>query len=289
MSGSGSESESDPEAETENGTETEVDVQSIVEEIANRSEDLDDRLAALKRAVIEGDDDSEVMDVAEDLWDVLVEIQELLETIDFEEVPEAIDFDELAENIDVEEVPEGLLDEDEAAIELENVHEAINLRELWDAVDLTDLRQQKRELDDAVEDVTGDGSEDGEDDLIGVNDVVDMGMGEGEGANVQFDAETCQEAIQDTIEKAAEKFRSLLLDTHDKLRVLYEANQEKLGQPGRHPDSRNPTATSTLPPGPLPDSASTRTSTVPSQVRHSKVKNSRRIYGRRFEEGDRDE
>lgn len=272
---------------SETETETEADTESVqgsaIEQLVDRSADLDERLAALKRAIIEGDDESEIMDTADDLWDVLDQIQDLLETIDFEEVPEAIDLDELSENVEVEDVPEGLLDENEEAIELDNVREAINLRELWGAVDLTDLRREKRELENAIDDVTGDETE-GEDDLLGMNNVLDS-----QGANVQFDAEARQAEIEDLIENAVRKFRSLLLETHDKLRVLYETNQEKLGQPGRQPDSRNPTATSTLPPGPIPDSASTRASTVPSQVKYSDVKNPRRIYGRRFEEGERDE
>lgn len=264
-------------------TEAEAAQESDIEQLVDRSADLDERLAALKRAIIEGDDETDIVEAADDLWDVLDETVDLLETIDFEEVPEAIDLNELSEEVDVEDVPEGLLNEDETAIELDTVREAINLRELWDAVDLTDLREEKRELENAVDDVTGDETED-EDDLLGMNNVLDS-----QGANVQFDAEARQAAIQEKIEDAVEKFRSLLLETHDKLRVLYEANQEKLGQPGRQPDSRNPTATSTLPPGPIPDSASTRASTVPSQVKYSNVKNPRRIYGRRFEEGEDDE
>lgn len=247
--------------------------------------ELGKRIAALKTSIVEGDDEPEILDTADDLWDVLDETEDLLETIDFEEVPDVIDFEDLPETVDVENVPEGVLDEDEEAIELETVREAINLRELWDAADLTELREEKQDLEDAVDDVTENGDGAGDDELIEVGDVV----GTGQGANVEFDAEDRQAAIQDTIENAVEKFRSLLLETHDKLRVLYEANQQKLGQPGRQPDSRNPTAASTLPPGPIPDSASTRASTVPSEVRYSNVDNPRRIYGRRFEEGETDE
>ncbi|WP_336344904.1 hypothetical protein [Halalkalicoccus ordinarius] len=272
-----------------------------VEQLAEHSETIGRLLTDLKRAIVEDDDQTDLIELAEDLWDVLDETQDVLETIDFEEVPEAIDLEELGENVDIEDIPEGLLDEDETAIELSTVREAVNLRELWDAVDLMELREEKQQLENEVDDVTSDEGEDdggllGDDGLVGDDDdggllgddeeddgLLDTDNVIGtEGAHVQFDAEARQAFLEDKIKTAVEKFRSVLLSTHDKLHRLYELNQQKLGQPGRQPDSLNPTAYSSLPPGPVPDSASTRRSTVPAQVKYSKVENPRRIYGRRF-------
>ena len=282
-------------------SESETDDGLNVEQLAEHSETIGELLTDLKRAIVEGDDSTDLVELAEDLWDVLEEIEDVLDTIDFEEVPEAIDLEELGENVDVEDIPEGLLDEDETAIELSAVREAVNLRELWDAVDLMELREEKQQLENEVDDVTSDeGEEDdgllGDDGLVGDDDdggllgddEEDDGMLDTdnvigtEGAHVQFDAEARQAFLEDKIKTAVEKFRSVLLSTHDKLHRLYELNQQKLGQPGRQPDSLNPTAYSSLPPGPVPDSASTRRSTVPAQVKYSKVENPRRIYGRRF-------
>lgn len=251
-------------------------------------------LTEVKRAIVEDNDNADLVELVEDLWEVLEEATDVLETIDFEELPEAIEFDELEENVDTEDIPERLLNDDESAIELRDLQEAVNLRELWDAVDLTELREEKQELDSEVEDVEEDlKGEEGEEDDDGLlddddgnglisNDDDEDGMFENvistEGANVQFNAEARQAFLEDKIQTAIEKFRSVLFSTHEKLYKLYELNQEKLGQP----DSRNPTAYSSLPPGPIPDSASTRHSTVPAQVKYSKAENPRRIYGRRF-------
>lgn len=298
--------------------DAETQERSIVEQLTENSETIGELLTDLKRAIVEDDDQSDLIELAEDLWDVLDETEDLLETIDFEEVPEAIDFDELSEEVDVEDIPEGLVNDDENAIELRDVQQAVNLRELWDAVDLMDLREEKKELESEIDDVRENlGDEEGEEDdgLLGddgglIGDDEDGGLtGEDgllggdeddelietdaddvigtQGAHVQFDAEARQAFLEDKIMTAVEKFRSVLLSTHDKLHKLYELNQEKLGQPGRQPDSLNPTAYSSLPPGPVPDSASTRRSTVPAQVQYSKVDNPRRIYGRRFTKAKR--
>lgn len=290
-------------------SESETDDGFDVERLAELSERIGVNLTDLKRAIVEDDDSADLVELAEDLWDVLDEVEDVLDTIDFEEIPEAIDLDELEDEVDVEEIPEGLVNEDENAIELSTVREAVNLRELWDAVDLMELREEKQQLESDVDDVEEDlGGEEGEEDddgLIGGEDGL-MGDDDGligddddddgmfddvigtEGAHVQFDAEARQAFLEDKIQTAVEKFRSVLLSTHGKLHRLYELNQEKLGQPGRQPDSLNPTAYSSLPPGPIPDSASTRRSTVPAQVKYSKVENPRRIYGRRFTKERRD-
>lgn len=286
-------------------SDAETEEPSAVEQLAEHSETIGELLTDLKRAIVEDDDQTDLIELAEELWDVLDQTQDVLETIDFEEVPEAIDFEELEENVDVEDIPEGLLNEDENAIELSTVREAVNLRELWDAVDLMDLREEKQQLESEIDDVTDDEDDDEDEGLLGDEDdggllgddeddeddggLLDTDNVIGtEGAHVQFDAEARQAFLEDKIQTAAEKFRWVLLSTHDKLRKLYELNQEKLGQPGRQPDSLNPTAYSSLPPGPIPDSASTRRSTVPAQVKYSRVENPKRIYGRRFTKATRD-
>ena len=298
------------ESETESTeSDTEADDGLDIDRLADLSEELGEYLTDLKRAIVEDDDESDLLELADDLWDVLDEVEDVLDTIDFEELPEAIDLDELEEEVDIEDIPEGLLDEDETAIDLSTIREATNLRELWDAVDLTELREEKKELeneiDDVQEDLNGEDGENEEDDgLLGDDEEDDGLFGDDdeednelidtdnvigtEGAHVQFDAEARQAFLEEKILSAVQKFRSVLLSTHDKLHRLYEMNQEKLGQPGRQPDSLNPTAYSSLPSGPVPDSASTRRSTVPAQVRYSKVENPRRIYGRRFTKAKRD-
>lgn len=237
-----------------------------------------DALERIKTQIVENSDDEELIETAEELWEIVDEAEDVLDTLDLEEVPDAIDLDELSDAIDVEEVPEAIADDEVGeAIDLSELREAVEFRELWEAADISELREEKAELEGEVDDVTGDGDGENEEDdgLLGTGGVI----GTGGGAHMQFDAEDRQAKIRGLIETAVEKFRAALLKTHDKLRMLYELNQEKLGGS----DSRNPTAVSTMPGGPLPDSASTRTSTVPSQVRHSRANNPRRIYGWRFD------
>jgi hypothetical protein len=252
-------------------SETETQVENILTQLTELLPEIEDQLEQLKIMIVENSDDEEVIETAEEIWDIIDQAEDVLETIDFDELPDTINIEELPEAIDMEKVPEAIADGDaREAIDLSALKDGLELRELWEAVDLTELREQKQELDDEVEDVAG---EDGD----GLLDMDGM-MGMGGGAHTQFDIENLQEKIQEMIIKAVKKFRAMLIETHDKVRLLWEFNQQKLG--GR--ESLNPTAVRTMPKGPLPDSASTRVSTVPSQVKYSRAKNPRRIYGRRF-------
>jgi hypothetical protein len=256
-------------------SETETQVENILTQLTELIPEIEDQLEQLKIMIVENSDDEEVIETAEEIWDIIDQAENVLETIDFEELPDTINIEELPEAIDMEKVPEAIADGDaREAIDLSALKDGLELRELWEAVDLTELRRQKQELDDEVEDVTG---EEGDEDGDGLLDMDGM-MGMGGGAHMQFDIEDLQEKIQEMITKAVKKFRAMLIETHDKVRLLWEFNQQKMG--GK--ESLNPTAVRTMPKGPLPDSASTRVSTVPSQVKYSRAKNPRRIYGRRF-------
>lgn len=261
-------------------SETESTEQSILVRFEELIPKATDALERLKIAIVENSDDEEVIELAEELWDIVEAVRAVLETIDLDEVPDTIDVEELPDAIEAGDIPEAIAKGDaREAIDLTELKDAVELRELWEAVDLSELREEKANLDAEVDDVTGDGErEEDEDGGVLAGGV----MGVGGGAHTGFDAEARQEKIQATIETAVEKFRKTLLETHDKVRLLYEFNQQKFG--GR--ESLNPTAVRTMPKGPLPDSASTRVSTVPSQVRYSRARNPRRIYGRRFETAD---
>lgn len=258
-------------------SETETEERSSLAQFEELLPEIADALERLKTQIVENSDDEDVIETAEEVWDVLDQTEDVLDTLDIEEIPDVIDVDELPSAVETEEVPDAIAaGEAHQAIDLSALKEAIELRELWQAADVSELREEQKKLESEVDDVTGDDADaENEDGLLGTSGVI----GTGGGAHTKFDAEDRQEKIQSLIETAVEKFRAVLLKTHDKLRVLYELNQEKLGGS----DSLNPTAVSTMPSGPLANSASTRRSTVPSQVRHARAKNPRRIYGRRFE------
>ncbi|MEM4781701.1 MAG: hypothetical protein QXG03_09105 [Halalkalicoccus sp.] len=267
---------------SETEAEAEGKEESVSQSVLGRLEELipgiAEGLEELKTQIVENSDDEDLIKTAEEIWDVLDETEDVLETIDFNELPDVIDIEELPDAIDAEEIPEAIAEgEAREAIDLSAVREAIEFRELWEAADIGELREQQKELEEEIDDVT-DGE--GEDD----DGLLDVDLGMGEGAHMQFDPEDRQEKIQELIETAVSGFRTALLETHDKLRLLYQFNQEKLG--GR--ESLNPTAVSTMPSGPLPDSVSTRVSTVPSQVKYSRAKNPKRIYGRRFDHANTD-
>lgn len=266
-----SETQSEVESESEDPDET------ILSRLDDLLPELADGLERLKTEIVEGSDDEEVIETAEEIWSVLDETEDVLDTLDLEEVPDVIELDELPDAVDVEEIPDAIDDGDaHDAIDLTALKDAIRFRELWEAADIGELREQQAQLQDEIDDVTGDDASTAEDENDGLLDTGGMGTS---GAHMQFDPDDRQEAIEELISTAVDGFRVALLETHDKLRLLYEFNQEKLG--GN--DSLNPTAVSTMPDGPLANSASTRHSTVPSQVKYSRAKNPRRIYGRRFD------
>lgn len=260
-------------------TGEDVDVERLVEVLLNGG----DVVAEFKRAVAEGEE-GDVLDLAGDVWELLDEIEDVLGTVDVAALPDTIDAEELPDTVDLAELPAGLLDEDETAVDLTELQDAVDMRALWEAVDLLELREEKQELEAAADEVTddfgdGDDGEEGEDD-----DLFENVVGTAEDAAGEVKSELRQAALEEKIEAAVREFREALLATHGFLRDVYEANQEKLGQP----DSLNPSAYSSMPPGPVPDSVSTRASTVPSQVKYSRVDAPKRIYGRRFGEARRE-
>jgi hypothetical protein len=283
--------EAEPATDEPEGSTDETEGRSEAEEAVVRLpellEALSVRLEALKSAIVAEADDETVIEVAEGLWTIVDEAIDVLETIDFEVLPGTIDFEELPDAIEAEKLSAALESGDAArAIDLAELYEAVDLRELWRAVDLSALRKEERELREEVARFL---EENGE--AIGADDSASNGDGDGNGesellretASAFLGAESRQQALQQRIGESIDAFRVGLLETHATVRRLYEANQRKFGRSNRRSGSRNPTARSTGSRGPLADSISTRVSTVPRQVRHSRTKARPRIYGRRFE------
>jgi len=252
-------------------------------------------------------DDSALESVVGDietLVTVVRETEELLEAIDFRDLPDAVEGDELLEAIELGEIPDVLSNEEQGVTDLvdfTHLFRAVNLLNAWDATDLTDLWQEKRELDAAVDDL-----EDGEDagmveetvseiangdngDLIGGDDddMIDMDAGDAKEAlgdiNVAEDPEAYQVAIQQQAMKGIDAFRAALLETHEKFEQLYEMNREKMRRQDTSANSRNPTAASTIQTDRRDLGGGARHSTVPQQVKLSTAPTRKRIYGRRFE------
>ncbi|MCU4753514.1 hypothetical protein OB919_16235 [Halobacteria archaeon AArc-curdl1] len=281
--------------------------------------DLQDRIADTVGDgidALEGDDRSKSDAIANDLDNVvrlLEETETMLRSIDFSAIPDAIDEDELLEAIEMGEIPAALQgEEDEEVVKLRQIVKAVNVLKLFQTADISELWNATQEFDEATDELTDeddgddgiidgvtesitgedDGEEDGvfgtEDDELLETDVVDvLEMGSREALS-EFDPQEnnmkqYEEIIQAQAMEGVDSFRDALLKTHGKFERLVEINREKTRQTDRTPNSRNPTAVSTL----VIDRPELRSpenyATMPRQVRHSSAPNRTHIYGRRFE------
>lgn len=252
---------------------------------------------------------------------LLDEAETMLESIDFAELPDAIDEDEVLEAVEIGEIPAALRDsEHEEVVKLRQVMRAIDARELLGAADVGDLWEAKRGFDDAVDDLAN-GDDDGDDGLAekAAKAVTDDDGDDGENGLVQEAAETvtddeelietevdemletgAREAMEDfdlqdgdlseyetLIQQQAiegvDAFRDGLLRTHGGFEQVVEFNRERTRNIDRRPNSRNPTAVSTI----VTDRGDLATTpnyaTMPRNVRHSNAPSRKHIYGRRFE------
>lgn len=278
------------------------DAEESLTNVRERVADVDD-IDALA-ADLEGDDLDDLRGDVDVLIELVDEVEDLLDSIDLTELPGAVDASELLEAIEVGEIPDALSDGDaDDVVELRGLLKAIDLAELWDAADVRELWQAKRDVDEATDELT-EGSEDrsvvskaadavtdddGDDDELIEGDLVDDDAGSfdvGDGDSFGLDAEDTQ-AYQTMIQKQAmdglEEFREALLYTHEKFQTLYEHNRETMRRQDTSPNSRNPTAVSTMTTDRADLGSTARSSTVPKQVRHSSAPGHDRIYGRRFE------
>ena len=218
---------------------------------------------------------AETRAAVEELLDIVEEVDDLLETIDFERLPDAVDASALPNLIKQDGLPDAIRERDpDLALDLSTIRDVIELREFWNTVDIADFLRELRQLKTELEDVVGPDAFDSTGDSEAAAEVrkfVD---------DVKTDATNA--ALQQEAKKAAKGARNGVIDGHSKFEELYGSTQRGPGYAGRKPVSKNPTAVSSVPYGPLPASVSTRVSTVPTNVRHAKIDALPRIYGRRW-------
>ncbi|AEH35465.1 hypothetical protein [Halopiger xanaduensis] len=296
-------------SDAESADADELDFGALLEEAEDCLTNVEDCLGGVENLEnLENDTLEELLGDVETLARVATEAEDLIEAIDFSELPEAVNGDELLEAIEIGEIPDVLADEDAGATDLVNftqLFRAINLLNAWDATDLGDLWQEKQELEDAV-DALGDGEDAGmvedaisditDDDgsLLGGDDdddgdLLETDLGAEEAKNMlgspdpAEDPEAYQVFIQQQAMKGIDAFRSALLETHEKFEQLYEFNRERMRRQDMSTNSRNPTASSTVPVDRRDLGGGARYSTVPQSVKYSTAPTRKRIYGRRFE------
>lgn len=248
-------------------------------------EQLFDRLATalekLLRSVAEDATDETLATTAAELWDVVAEFEDVLETVDLERLSDAVDGAALPDVLDLERLPDAVRDRDpKLALDLDALRRAIELRELWNAVDLVDFGRESDELGTELEDVLGPDAFDSDDDSEAAEEF--------EAFTEDVKGEATNAAFQQEVRERIGPAREAVIDAHSTFEELYESHQRGSGYAGRRPTSNNPTAVSSMPVGPLPASVSTRVSTVPTDVRHAKVEAFPRVYGRRWRSARRD-
>lgn len=219
----------------------------------------------------------------DDLEDIVDEAEDVLSTMDLSELVEAIDWSALPETIDISDIEEAFGSGDPGdAVDLRELLDVLNLSRLMDSVDERELWREKREFDDELDDVTGEGSVDQSDDIDGDVDLDSPGGLSGG----DVDPRAIQTAVQREISEAVGEFRETLVEAHHRLDAIKQENAARFEQRRGSSESRNPTAGfSTLPARHAGTDAAGRYafSTVPEETRYSSAPNRERIYGHRFE------
>lgn len=216
----------------------------------------------------------------DDVEDVLDEAEDVLSTMDLSELIQAVDWAALPDAVDAAALPDAVGDGDVGdAIDARALLSAVDLTALFDNVDEREFWREKRQLDDEVEDVTGEGEEGGDGGTVDVEfdrDDVDHDV----------DPRAIQASVQSNVSDAVGEFREKLIEAHERLDRLRAENEARFDEKRNRSKSRNPTAGfSTMSSDPVGGAAAGRYSfsTVPEETRYSTAPNRKRIYGDRFE------
>ncbi|WP_224447811.1 hypothetical protein [Haloprofundus salilacus] len=220
--------------------------------------------------------DSSLTGTAKELVDVLVAGGALLDSIDFERLPEVVEKGQLPALVDVDHLADAIRERDpDLAFDLSNLEKVVNTRELWNSIDLLEFGKAKRRLDRELEDVPEIDSSKGVDsDSEAVEDAKEF--------TDSLRPEAKRALVHQEAAKRLKVARKAVIAQHTALERVYASNPTHSGSPAKKRTSRNPTAVSLRPSGPLPNGVSTRVSTVPAAVPYSEIDALPRIYGRRW-------
>lgn len=275
--------------------EADLDLEARIDELVDRAETLVADLSAPD----EERTDQEVLDTLEDLKAVADEAEDIISTVDVTELLGAIDASDLPDAVEVEDIPDAIAEGDpDEAVTLRKLFDLTDLPALFESVNAREFWREKREFDDAVDELTGDdddggllsddGADEDEDSLFGDDgsdgdDRVSMG-GTGSARDMDdYSPEAVENAVQSKVSDAVGEFRKGLLRAHERLAKMRERNRERSRQVGQ-PNSRNPTAFSTMSSNASSQGDRAKYSTVPEETKYSTAPNRRRIYGSRFED-----
>lgn len=239
-------------------------------------ESIEAGIDRLKSTSDEGESGTTVTGTAKELFDVLVSTDALLQTIELDKLPDVIEVAGLPELVDLERLSDVIEERNpDLAFDLSNLKEVVDERELWNSIDLLEFGKAKRTLDEELEDVLG------EDALAGAGDDSE-GVSDVEEYVSELRAEAKDALLQQEAREKAKFAREAVVEQRANFERLYASNKARFRESNEQGIVRNPTVVSLLPSGPVPDSVSTRLSTVPAAVRHAKIDALPRIYGRRW-------
>jgi hypothetical protein len=278
------EAEADPDAAGTDGVDGNdddtTDLELTIEELFERAE----KKLELVASKPDEDELGPVLSVLDDLEDIADEAEDIVSTADLTELAGTVDWDALPEAFELEDLPDAIESGDRSeVVTLRKLIELVDLPKLWQSVDARELWREKREFENEVDDLTDD---DGDADENGGGD--DGGLSMPDTGPHDVDPESLENAVQSGMSDAVDTFRSKLIDAHEQIRAVREANRERFPDHRRN-RSRNPTAVTTMPARNTAASTGTIHSSVPEETRYSTAPNRRRIYGTRFEKARDDE
>lgn len=139
------------------------------------------------------------------------------------------------------------------------------------------------DADDSEGSLLGSDGSDSDGGLVGGDDGGLVGGDDGIGLD-QYDQQAVQMGIQSKAMEAVDEFRAGMLEAHEKLKKVYEKNQERTSNRSKGTSSRNPTAVRTIQNDRGDIGHATHHSTIPRETRYSTAPNRKRIYGSRFDQ-----
>lgn len=239
-------------------------------------EHIETELKRKTPASADNDSGTSLTGTTKELFDVLEATDGLLRTIDLDELPNTLKKEKLPNLVDFDHLPDAVQERNpDLAIHLSNLEGVVNKGDLLNSIELLEFGKAKRRLDRELEDVLGEGALSGRGgDSEAVSDLKEFAS--------SLRPEATQALVQQEAMAKAEAVRDAIVELHAVLERLYVSNKKRFRKADENQTARNPTAVSLLPSGPLPDSVSTRFSTVPARVLHAKIEPLPRIYGRRW-------
>lgn len=251
------------------------------------------------RAIAEFVYEEDVPESVEDAVTVADEAEDVADYVDASDIADAVDVSKLPDAVDVGSLPDAVSSGDTAdAINLRELIAAIDFGALADSTDIREAWREGRELEEAVDEFnstdSGDEStaadeDENDDDEDGDEEDDALVDDEAVGAMAEADMEEVRLGVQSGMMDAVDEFRAGLLEVHEELNQLIEENREASKQRREdQPNSRNPTAVSTMPGGKPLGSNTILGSTVPRETRYSNAPNRERIYGKRLKEATDD-